>query len=93
MELHLVHAGPDDGILVVAVLYAEGPASPALAPVFDRLAALGDAPAVAIPTLDLAALLARPAVAPPTATRAPSPPPATTASSATASSGSSCASP
>ena len=60
MELHLVHAGPDDGILVVAVLYAEGPASPALAPVFDRLAALGDAPAVAIPTLDLAGLLPPP---------------------------------
>ena len=57
MELHLVHAGPDGGILVVGVLYAEGPANPALAPVFDRLAALRDAPAVPIPTLDLAGLL------------------------------------
>ena len=60
MELHLVHAGPDGGILVVGVLYSDGPANPALAPVFDRLAALGDAPAVAIPALDLDALLPPP---------------------------------
>ena len=60
MELHLVHAGPDGGILVVGVLYAEGPANPALAPVFDRLAALGDATAVAVPALDLADLLPPP---------------------------------
>ena len=60
MELHLVHAGPDGGILVVGVLYAEGPANPALAPVFDGLAALGDAPSVAVPTLDLDALLPPP---------------------------------
>ncbi len=37
MELHLVHAGPDGGILVVAVLYRDGPHNPALAPVLDRL--------------------------------------------------------
>ncbi len=60
MELHLVHAGPDGGILVAGVLYAEGPANPALAPVFDRLAALRDAPAVAVPALDLAGLLPSP---------------------------------
>ena len=47
MELHLVHAGPDGRILVVAVLYRDGAHSPALAlaPVFDRLAAVRDAPA------------------------------------------------
>ena len=60
MELHLVHADADGGLLVVAVLYRDGPANPALAPVFDRLAALGDAPAVAEPTLDLAGLLPPP---------------------------------
>ena len=60
MELHFVHAGPDGCILVVGVLYAEGPANPALAPVFDRLAALGDATAVAVPALDLDALLPPP---------------------------------
>ena len=60
MELHLVHAGADGGILVVGVLYSDGPANPALAPVFDRLAALGDAPAVAVPALDLAGLLPPP---------------------------------
>ena len=60
MELHLVHAGRDGGILVVGVLYSDGPANPALAPVFDRLAALGDAPAVAVPALDLAGLLPPP---------------------------------
>ncbi len=60
MELHLVHAGPDGGILVVGVLYSDGPPNPALAPVFDRLPALGDAPAVAVPALDLDALLPPP---------------------------------
>ena len=45
MELHLVHAGPDGGILVVAVHYRDGAHSPALAPVFDRLAAVRDASA------------------------------------------------
>ena len=60
MEFHLVHAGPNGGILVVGVLYAEGPANPALAPVFDRLPALRDAPSVAVPALDLAALLPPP---------------------------------
>ena len=44
MELHLVHAGPDGGILVVGVLYTVGLANPALAPVFDRLGAIRDAP-------------------------------------------------
>ena len=37
MELHLVHAAADGGILVVAVHYSAGPANPALAPVFDHL--------------------------------------------------------
>ena len=60
MELHLVHAGPDGGILVVGVLYAEGSDNAALAPVFDRLAALRDAPSVAVPALDLAGLLPPP---------------------------------
>ena len=60
MELHLVHAGPDGGILVVGVLYAEGPANPALAPVFDLLPAVGEPPSVPISALDLAGLLPPP---------------------------------
>ena len=60
MELHLVHADADGGILVVGVLYSDGPANPALAPVFDQLPALGDAPSVAVPALDLDALLPPP---------------------------------
>ena len=60
MELHLVHTGPDGGILVVGVLYTAGPANPALAPVFDRLGALREAPSVNVSALDLAGLLPPP---------------------------------
>ncbi len=60
MELHLVHAGPDGGILVVGVLYTVGPANPALALVFDRLGALPEAPSIDVPALDLAGLLPPP---------------------------------
>ena len=60
MELHLVHTGPDGGILVVGVLYTDGPTNSALAPVFDRLGSLREAPSTAVPSLDLAGLLPPP---------------------------------
>jgi carbonic anhydrase len=49
MELHLVHAGEDGELAVVGVFLQRGDSSGALAPVFDKLPAVGAKPGVKAP--------------------------------------------
>jgi carbonic anhydrase len=44
LELHLVHASSEGGLLVLGVLFDAGPADASLAPAFDVIGGVGDSP-------------------------------------------------